>query len=88
MKMKEGFLLRKVGESFVVIPVGENSVDFSSVITLNGTGAFVWECLEDAMSRDEIVDAVLEQYDVEQDVAKQDIDRFLACLKENNLLAE
>lgn len=87
MKIREGFLLRKVGESFVVIPVGENSVDFSSVITLNGTGAFVWECLEKAMPRDEIISAMMKEYAVDQAIAEQDLDAFIDRLGENDLLA-
>ena len=87
MKIREGFLLRKVGESFVVIPVGENSVDFSSVITLNQTGAFVWEHLEKAMPREEIISAMMKEYAVERAIAEQDLDAFIDRLGENDLLA-
>lgn len=87
MKIREGFLLRKVGESFVVIPVGESSVDFSNVITLNGTGAFIWECLEQAKPRTEIIAALMKEYAVEKDIAERDVDIFIDRLEENDLLA-
>lgn len=87
MKIKEGFLLRKVGESFVVIPVGGNSVDFSNVITLNATGAFVWQCLEQAMPRNEIIDAMIKEFAVDKSIAERDIDIFIDRLEENDLLS-
>ena len=40
MKIKDGFILRTVADSCIVVPVGERSIDFSGVITLNEVGAF------------------------------------------------
>lgn len=88
MKIKEGFLLRQVGDSFVVIPVGTHNVDFSNVITLNHSGAFIWGCLEKGMSRDEVVENLLGEYDVETAVAQQDVDQFIELLKTNHLLEQ
>lgn len=43
MKINDGFSLRKVADSYVIIPVGDNLVDFSAMITINETGAFLWK---------------------------------------------
>ncbi len=88
MKIKEGFLLRSVGESFVVIPVGEKSADFSNVITLNHSGAFVWKCFEKDATRDEALKSMLAEYDVQAEVAERDLDRFIDLLKTHNLIEE
>jgi len=45
MKLKEGFMLRQVAGEHVVLPVGAD-VDFNGMITLNETGAFLWNRLE------------------------------------------
>ena len=42
MKIKQGFVVRKVGDSHVVVPVGELSKTFHGMINLNETGAFLW----------------------------------------------
>ena len=88
MKIREGFLLRSVGESYVVIPVGENSADFSNVITLNHSGAFVWNCLESDTTREEVIEKMLKEYDVSAEVAERDLTRFVDMLKANRLLEE
>ena len=43
MKIKEDYLLRKVAECYVVVPVGKATVDFNGMMNLNETGAFLWE---------------------------------------------
>lgn len=46
MKIKEGYLLREVAGSNIVVPIGEGELNFSGVITLNDVGAFFWKNLE------------------------------------------
>ena len=45
MKIREGFILKEIAGSYVVVPVGDDLVDFSLMITINETGAFLWNCL-------------------------------------------
>ena len=88
MKIKEGFLLRQVGGNHVVVPVGAQSVDFRCLITLNEVGAFLWQHMESACTVDSLVEALLAEYDVTADVARADVERFVASLREKNLLDE
>ena len=86
MKIKEGFILKEVAGSFVAVPTGENLVDFNAMITLNGTGAFLWEVLQEERTAEQLVDAMIEEYDVDRDVAKADVEDFIKLLKDNDLL--
>ena len=86
MKIKEGFLLRPLADTFVVVPVGQAAVDLRGMITLNGTGAFLWQALQTEQTEQALVDAVLETYEVTPDVAAQDVTRFLELLRTNELL--
>lgn len=88
MKIKEGFLLRSVGDHHIVVPVGAQSVDFRGIITLNETGAFLWEKLRESATAEDLVQALLAEYDVPADVAAADVDTYLAALREKNLLDE
>ena len=88
MKIKEGFVLRRVGDSHVVVPVGIQTVDFRCILTLNDTGAFIWQQLQNPCTAEEIVTALLAEYDVSADVAKADVDTYIATLREKNLLDE
>jgi hypothetical protein len=46
MKAKNGFVLRKVADNYIIVAAGRTSLDFSKVINLNETGAFLWNLLE------------------------------------------
>ena len=87
MKIKEGFILREIAGSFVVVPVGQNLVDFSSMITLNETGAFLWNVLSVGASEEELCQKLLSEYEgVSNEEALSDIKDFVKILKEKNML--
>ena len=86
MKIKPDFLLRKVAENYVVVPVGTAMVDFNGMINLNETGAFLWEKLEHGASEEELLSEMLEAYDVDEQTAKAGVQNFIRELKEAGLL--
>ena len=59
----------------------------ATYLTLNGSGALLWRMLAASATRDELVDALLEAYDVEESTAEADTDAFLSSLSEQGLLA-
>ena len=54
MKAKSGFGIKQVADSFVIVPMGERLVDFSAMITINETGAFLWNCLNEDVTDEEL----------------------------------
>lgn len=87
MKIKSGFVIEKVGASYLAVAVGERAQEFSSMVRLNSTGAFLWNCLADKdMTRDELLERVLSTYDVARDAALADIIAFEKTLNENGIL--
>ena len=85
MKIKEGFLLRQVAGENVVIPSGD-SLDLNMMITLNDTGAFLWEKLQEETTEEGLTAALLAEYDVDEATAKAAVASFLAKLTENDIL--
>ena len=79
MKIKEGFIIKKLGIGYIVVTVGNASKDFNGVIRLNETGAFLWKSIQDgADSREKLIQAMLERYeDLDQETAEKDLDEFL-----------
>ena len=88
MKIKKGFAKRNIAGSEIVVPVGKTASSFNGMITLNETGSFFWDCLSQETTKQEVVDKVLEIYEVGREKAEADFDRFTAMLKENGLLEE
>lgn len=87
MKIKKGFILRKVGGESVVVPVGDACKTFHGMIKLNETGEFLWKFFSEDHTEDEGVARLLEEYDVEEPRAREDVQKFLHALKENGFLA-
>ena len=87
MKLKEGFLLRNVAGQAVVLPMG-GTVDLNTMITLNETGAFLWERLEQDTDKAALVAALLGEYDVDEATAAKSVDNFIAKLNSHGFLAE
>ena len=86
MKIKEDFILRKVADSYVVVPVNNLSLDFNGIINLNETGAFLFKIMQDGADRAELIEKMLEEYDVSDEVAKKDIDLFIQKVKDADIL--
>lgn len=77
MIIKEGFELKEIADNYVVIPTQSNVVDFSSMIMLNEVSAFLWlQLLEDKTEQD-LLKAVLKEYDVDKETAAEDIKIFI-----------
>lgn len=89
MKIAEGFLLRKVANQSVVMPMGKKAFDFNRAITLNETAAFLWSILEkEDATKEQLIEKLRAEYDVDEATAENDIDKFLNKLRENGLLNE
>ena len=86
MKIKDGFILREVAGSFVVVAVGKRAKEFNGVINLNETSAFMWRILEKGATVEEILSKMQEEYDVDASVLERDVKSFTQKLKEAGLL--
>ena len=86
MKLKDDFILRQVAGQTVVLPTG-GELDLNMMITLNETGAFLWEHLQSETDEAALVAALLGEYDVDEATAKKAVENFVAKLRENGFLA-
>ena len=89
MKVKEDFVLRKVADSYVVVPVNKMTLNFNGIITLNETGAFLWrEAEKGDFSVESLTAALLNEYEVDEATATRDVASFVAKLNEQKLAEE
>jgi len=78
MKIKEGFILQQMGNSYVAIALGSAGESFSGMIRLNGAGEFLWRELEKGISESELVDKMLARYEgLDRETAEKDLKEFL-----------
>jgi hypothetical protein len=64
---------RKTGNEYVLVPVANNIADMNSVYTLNETGAFIWDLINGNRNIEEIIKALTEEYDINQQSASEDV---------------
>ncbi len=88
MKIKEGYALKEIAGSYVVVPLGETQSSFKGIMTLNGVGAFIWKFLENGADREELVKEVLAEYDVDEETAARDIDRYIIKLRAEKIIED
>lgn len=87
MKIKKGFAKRNIAGENIVVPLGSKN-EFNGMITLNETGSFLWDCLCKNTTVEKVAKKVVDEYDVDLDTAISDVGKFVAMLRENNLLDE
>lgn len=85
MKIKEGFILRSVAGQTVVLPTGDE-LDLNMMITLNETGTFLWERLQQETNEASLVAALLSEYDVDEATAAKAVAGFVKKLSDNGFL--
>ena len=68
---------RKTGNEYVLVPVTNNIADMNSVYTLNETGAFLWEIIDGEKNIEDIIEAVIREYDVSEETATADVFEFI-----------
>ncbi|MBO5357137.1 MAG: PqqD family protein [Clostridia bacterium] len=87
MKIREGFILRDVAGKTFVVATGELSKSFKGMITLNETGKFIWKLLENGAEKEEIVEAIMKDYDVQdRALVENDVNAFIDKLAGDNIL--
>ena len=86
MKIKKELVKRTIDGDTILVPVGKTVYESNGLFILNGVGAFLWDILPEAESEEELLQAVLERYDVQPEQAARDIRTFLDKLMQMNIL--
>ena len=88
MKIKDGFLLREIAGTQVVVPIAERVIEFKGMMVLNDHGLFVWNKLQNECTFEGLLNSILDEYDVDTETAKADLEEFLAHIRKNGALDE
>lgn len=88
MKIKDGFVLRRIADQYMAVPVGARAKELHGMIGLNETGAFIWERLSNNQTQDVIVRDLCEEYDVDEVAATASVKRFCQKLQAEGVLTD
>ena len=79
-------MLREIAGDYIIIPTGKTVLEFNGLITVNEVGVSIWNMLQKEVTFDKLVQGILDEYDVEGQVAREDIREFLDKLIAGGIL--
>ena len=86
MKIKKELIVCQIAGDTILVPVGKTIYQANGLFVLNELGAFLWERLEKAETEEDLLSAVLSEYEVTSEEALGDIRDFLAKLRAMDIL--
>ena len=88
MRIKPGYILREVVDIYVIIGTGADAYRPNEIMSLNDTGAFLWNILKDGAEREDLISRMVEEYDVDEQTASKDVEMYLEQLRGEGLIVE
>ena len=86
LKLKDGMVMEKSGEDFVAVATGEAGKSFNGLIRNNKTADFLFRELQSEKTEDELVQALLQKYEVSEELARKDVRRIVGIIRDAGLL--
>ncbi len=88
MKVEKDFVLREIAGDYIIIPTGKMVLKFNGLITVNEVGVSLWKMLQEGATLDQLVRGILDEYDVDEKTAREDIQEFLDQLDKGGILCD
>lgn len=88
MRVKYEFAVREIAGDYVLVPLGMAALEFAGMITTNEVGAFLWEQMQETFDVDTLVKCVMEEFEVNEETARQDVTEFVDNVRKLGILSE
>ena len=88
MKVRGEMLLREIAGETILIPVGETALRLTGMINLSESGAILWRMLQSGATERQLLNRLTEEYEIDEDTAKADLEDFLNQMGQLDLLQE
>lgn len=88
MKIKDGYILKKVAGENIVVATGDARLSFNGIITFNEVGAEVFALLDGTHTEEQIVDELLKMYNAPKEVISADVNRLIEKMRAQGLLED
>ena len=86
MKIKKEMILREIAGESILVPGGDAVLDLNGLFVMTETGAFIWSLLPDVETESQILEKTLEEYEIDEETAKNDIAEFLDKLRSYGII--
>ena len=86
MRIAKEFILREIAGEYILVPTGETTQEFNGMITMSDTARFIWENIEKAESLDNMIEMILEEYEIDEETARRDAIGFIGQLLQSGFV--
>lgn len=88
MRLKDRLILREVAGQYVIVPTGKRVQEVTSIVYISASAAYLWDYMKDhEFEKEDLVQRIMEHYTgVTEEKAREDIEKFLKILADNNIL--
>ncbi len=86
MKRKQNFALQNLGGEHILVPVGEEVLNLNGILVLNRTALYLWECLAEETSEENLVENLSCEYSIGKEMASRDVKVFLDEVRSKGMI--
>ena len=76
-KKKNKFVVREMGNELILVPLAGNVAKMNEMFTMNETGKFIWENIQENTTTDDIVNLLTQNFDIDETTARRDTENFV-----------
>ena len=88
MKIRNNFILRKIVDDYLLIPTGETALKVQGMVALSESGCMLYQMLQKGCGKEDLLNAMLREYEIAPEIAAADIDSFLEQMRQLEMLDE
>jgi len=76
----DSIVFRRIEDEVILVPIRQNVADLEKIYVLSEVGAHIWEQIDGRRSTAEILPLILEEFEVTEEEARQDLAEFVQQL--------
>lgn len=86
MEIKKNVILRTVAGEHMLVPVGDTVFQYNGIFMLTDSGKLLWDKIREGVESEELVKALIEEYEIDEETASKDVSEFLERLKSYEII--
>ena len=86
MKLKPDFQIVQMANDYMLVPTGDQIDSFNGTVILNEVSAFILNQLKEDLEKEELVERLVMEFDVESATAREDVDAAVEKMKQIGIL--
>ena len=88
MKLNKNFILKNIGSEYILIPLGQEAIEIKGLLKTNEVGSDIYKYIEKGYDVDRIIDAIVSDYGIAWEVAKNDVNEFISNLRKYGVISD